>query len=492
MIRLSRLSRSNRTNRLLMLAATCACSLSLLADLASAQGQPQPSGGGAAGDNAGGRGGRQPGNRGDNGNNGGQRGGGGGGFGGMFGGGGRGMMDPSISTEDMDKYGKMLKLTGAQSDAVKALHEAYTQDATNAAQKARDEMDAIREEARDDPSRMSDMGELFTKFRTKRTAMETAFFGDVKATLTPEQQSVWPMVERTRRRETTMNRGQMSGERADLIKIVDGLKLSTDAHKPTEPILDQYQIDLDRELILRNEQQEKMQGNMRDLFSGGGDQTKLQKLIEDNRAASSKLRDVNKRYARQVEAVLPDDATKTKFNEEVRRESFPNIYRGQQYATRIAEAAGAMEGVSAEQKTTISDIKDRYTRDVAAINTKMEAEYEKRESTITAAELMGRFGGGGGGGGGQRGGGGMIDSEELTTLRDQRRELDTATVDKIQALLTEDQKTKLPQRNGGRGDNAPGGNGNGGGNDGNGGNGGGNRNRNRPATQPPAAPTGRT
>ncbi len=485
-----RLPCSNRTNRLLMLAATCACSLSLLADLASAQGQPQPSSGGAAGDNAGGRGGRQPGNRGDNGNNGGQRGGGGGGFGGMFGGGGRGMMDPSISTEDMDKYAKMLNLTGAQSDAVKALHEAYTQDATNAAQKARDEMDAIREEARDDPSRMSDMGELFTKFRTKRTAMETAFFGDVKATLTPEQQSVWPMVERTRRRETTMNRGQMSGERADLMKIVDGLKLSTDAHKPTEPILDQYQIDLDRELILRNEQQEKMQGNMRDLFSGGGDQSKLQKLIEDNRAASSKLRDVNKRYARQVEAVLPDDATKAKFNEEVRRESFPNIYRGQQYATRIAEAAGAMEGVSAEQKTTISDIKDRYTRDVAAINTKMESEYEKRESTITAAELMGRFGGGGGG---QRGGGGMIDSEELTTLRDQRRELDTATVDKIQALLTEDQKAKLPQRNGGgRGGDQGGGNGAGGNGGGNGGTGGGNRNRNRPATQPPAAPTGRT
>lgn len=484
----------NRMNRLLTLAATCACSLSFLADLASAQSQPQPSGGGAAGDNNSGRGGRQPGNRGgngggNNGGNGGQRGGGGGGFGGMFGGG-RGMMEASVSTEDMEKYGKMLNLTAAQHDAVKALHEAYTQDATAVAQKMRDEMDALREEARDDPSRMSEMGEMFTKFRTKRTAMETAFFSDVKATLTPEQMNTWPTVERTRRRETTMNRGLMSGERADLVKIVDGLKLTADAHKPTAAILDQYQVDLDRELILRNEQQDKMQGNMRDLFSGGGDQAKLQKMIEDGRAAAIKLRDVNKRYARQIEAVLPDDATKAKFNEEVRRESFPNIYRGQSYASRVAESAGAIEGVSAEQKASITDIKDRYTRDLASINSKMESEYEKRESTITAAELMGRFGGGGGG---QRGGGGnVIDSEELNTLRDQRRDLETSTVEKIQALLNEEQKAKLPQRNagGGRGGDQGGGNagGNGGGN---GGNGGGNRNRNRPATPQPA-PTGRT
>lgn len=481
----------NRTNRLLTLAATCACSLSFLADLASAQGQPQPGGGGAAGTG----GGRQPGGRGGNnngGNNGGQRGGGGGGFGGMFGGGGRGMMEASVSTEDMTKYGKMLNLTAAQNDAVKALHEAYVQEATTAAQKMRDEMDAIREEARDDPSRMSEIGEMFTKFRTKRQAMETAFFSDVKATLTPEQQNVWPTVERTRRRETTMNRGLMSGERADLVKIVDGLKLSADAHKPTEQILDQYQIDLDRELILRNEQQEKMQGNMRDLFTGGGDQTKLQKMIEDGRAAAVKVRDVNKRYARQIEAVLPDDATKAKFSEEVRRESFPNIYRGQSYASRVAESAGSIEGVSAEQKASITDIKERYTRDLAALNQKMETEYEKRESTITAAELMGRMGGGGGGG--QRGGGGMIDSEELNTLRDQRRDLETSTVEKIQALLNEEQKAKLPQRGnggGGGGRGAGGDQGGGGAGGGAGGNGGGNRNRNRPANQQPA-PTGRT
>lgn len=467
--------------RLLTIAATCACSLSFLADFACAQGQPQPGGGGAAG----GRGQNRGGNNAQPGDRGGQRGGGGGMFGGF---GGRGM-EAAVSTDEMTRYGKMLSLTPAQNDAVNKLHEAYVAEATTAAEKMRDEMTALREEARDDPAAREDMATMFQKFRTKRQTMETGFFNDVKETLTPEQKNQWPVVERTRRRETTMNRGLMSGERADLVRIVDGLKLSADQQKPVTPILDQYQIDLDRELIARNEQQEKMQGGVRVLFTGGGDQTKMQKMIEEGRAAANKVREVNRRYARQIDSAITDETMRAKFDEQVRRESFPNIYRGNSQASRTVEAASAIDGLSAEQKTGIAEIKDRYTRDLGSINQKMEGAYEKRESTITAAEIVGNFGGGGGGGG-RMGGGGMIDSEELTTLREQRRDLETSTVEKINAVLTEEQKAKMPQRDQGgrRGGGMNEGGGNGGGN---GGNGGGRRNRpNNNAPQP--APNGRT
>jgi Spy/CpxP family protein refolding chaperone len=480
----------NRIPRLLTIAAACACSLSMLAERAHAQGQPQPQNGGGSDS------GRQPSARGRGTNSGAnaqppaQRGGGqgGGGFGGgMFGGGGRAMFEPSVSAEDMDRYGKMLNFSKSQGEAVKALLDAYSQEFNTAAQKARDQMDALREEARDDPSVRTEIGELFAKFRTKRTEMETGFFNDVKATLTPEQQTTWPVVERTRRRESTMNRGLMSFERADLVKIIDDLKLASEARKPVSPILDQYQVDLDRALIVRNDAQDKLQGNMRDLFNPGGDQTKAQKMFEDGRAASTKVREVNKRYARQVEAALPDDATRTKFNEVVRRESFPLIYRPS-YANRVVDAAGAIDGLSPEQKTTIAEIKDRFNRELTGLNQKMETAYEQREQTITIADLMSRFGGGGGaGGGGQRGGGGfgMIDSEELSTMRDQRRELETTTVEKIQALLNEEQKAKLPQRGAGGGGRGMGGD--------NGGGGGGGQRRARPGnTQPTTPPNGRT
>ncbi len=474
----------NRLSRLLTISVACVGSTTILADLAWAQGGAGGQGQGQQPRQPGGRqpGGNNPGG-GGGGGGGGQRGGGGGGFGGMFGGGGGGgrqMFDqPSVTSEDMTKYGKILELTKSQQDAIKTLHTGYAQEYTAAATKARDEVDAIREEARDDPSRFQDLRDVFTKFQAKRTEMETSFFNDVKDTLTPAQKDKWPVIERTRRRESTIGRGLMSGERVDLVKIVDNLKLAADARKPVDPILDEYQIDLDRALVARNAVQDKLQEQFRDvreIMSGGGDTTKMQKAIEDGRAAGNKVREVNKRFARQVETALPDEATRTKFNEEVRKESFPTIYRGNSYATRVVDSAAALESLTAEQKMSIKQIKDQYTRELGGINQKSETAYEQREQSITAADIMSRFGGGGGGGGGgQRGGGGMVDSEELTALREQRRELENSTVEKIQNLLNEEQKAALPQRGGRGGDNAPagggaGGRGNNGGNDNGGGN----------------------
>lgn len=471
------------------LAAISACSLFVIADLAGAQ---QP-GGGQPGGNQPGGGQGQRGNRGGGG--GGGPGGGGGGFmgGGMFGGG-RAMFDPSVSNEDMDKYGKLLNLSKAQQTAAKSLHDAYVQDYTAAAEKVRDEMDAIREDAREDPSRFQEIGDLMAKFRTKRAEMEKSFFNDVKATLTPEQQNQWPSIERLRRRETSMGRGMMSGERVDLIKIVDGLKLTAEQHKPVEPVLEQYSVDLDRELVARNEYQDKMQTGMRDLFGPNADPAKAEKMITDGRAVANKLREVNKRYARQVENTLPDEAAKAKFQREVRKETYPQIYRGSR-ATRQIDEAMNLKSLSAEQKASIEEIKTRLDRDVAGVNQKMETAYEQREQTITAADIMGRFGGGGGQGGGRggRGGFGMVDSEELTTLRDQRDEMEKAAVDKVMAVLNEEQKAEIPQ--GGRGGRGGRGGDAGGDNGGGGSNGGGNapRRGGRPGgANPPAAPTGRT
>jgi uncharacterized membrane protein YgcG len=302
-----------------------------------------------------------------------------------------------------------------------------------------------------------------------------------------------------RRRETTMNRGLLSGERVDLVKIVDGLKLTADAKKPVDSVLEQYQVDLDRELIARNDVQDKMQGNFRDLMQ---DPDKAEKAFQDGRAAATKLRDVNKRYSRQVENALPDDTTKAKFEEEVHKASFPMIYRNSR-TNRTIDAALKLETLSPEQKSSINTIKDSFNKELGGLRSKMETAYESREQSVTAADMMGRFGGGnrggggdtgGGQGGGRRGGGafGPVSSPELDTLSTQQDDLEKATTDKINAILTPEQKAELPQQGqGGRGGRrTDGGNDNGGGG---GTGGGGNRPRGgRPGTTPAPAPSGRT
>ena len=79
------------------------------------------------------------------------------------------------------------------------------------------------------------------------------------------------------------------------------------------------------------------------------------------RAAATKLRDVNKRYARQVETTLPDEATKTKFNDEVRKASFPSIYRSSR-GIRTVDDAAKLTSLTPEQKTSIDTIKEQFTK----------------------------------------------------------------------------------------------------------------------------------
>lgn len=390
-------------------------------------------------------------------------GGGGGGFGGMGGFGGGRMFDVSVTTVEMDRYGKMLGLDKQQQEAVKLLHDAYAADFAAQADKMRTKMEDMRQEAREaqDPSMWQQMGEEMQKFRTKRTEMENAFFDDVKAVLTPAQAEKWPTVERTRRRESTIGRGLMSGERVDLVKVVDDLKLSDAAKAPLNAVLDQYSADLDRELVARNAVYDEAQNSFRDMFTGNMDQAKMTKTFEDGRAAALKVRDVNNRFARQIEPLLPEDK-RAAFADTVRRESFPTVYRTSQ-ATRVVEAAPKIDTLTAEQKQIIQSIVDTFNRESAAINKQLETAIVEREASIKPDEIMGRFGMGGGGGGGGRGGfgGGMFDSEKISELRTQRRDLETATVDKIRAALTEEQQAELPQRGGDRGD-AGGGDGRGG------------------------------
>jgi hypothetical protein len=378
------------------------------------------------------------------GDGGGRRGGGpGGGFGGMFG---RGGFEPSITSRDMDRFGQILAFDAEQKEVVNTLLEAYQQNFTTAAKAIRDKMEAVREEFREtqDPSVWESFGTEMQKFRSKSQEMETGLFNDIKAVLTPQQAEQWPHIERTHRRERTIGRGLMSGERVDVIRIIDDLKLTDEQKAPLATVLDQYETDLDRELVTRNAVQEEAIGQFQQMFRGGGDQDAIQKLWDRGREASMRVRDVNNRYARQVEPMLPEDK-RAEFAAQVQRESFPMIYRPS-YATRIVDTAAGFEDLDENQKAAIATIKESFGRQLDSINKQMEDAWKKREESITPQDMMRGFGRGGGG------------DDQTETLRDQRRTLETETIDKVRALLTPEQAAKLPERDArGGGQGGPGG-----------------------------------
>lgn len=346
-----------------------------------------------------------------------------------FGGGMREMMNaPVINARDLERVTKVLTLTTDQLEVVKTLHEGFAAQARQITEGTQAQMEKAREEFREsrDPEVFQSLRPVMEKARADRKKAEQEFMSDIQAVLTPEQQAKWPSFERATRRETTLRQGLMSGERVDLFRLIEKLELAPEAIEPLKPVLDGYEADLDRELVTRakvyEESMEKM-SRLRDM----GDMEAMQEVIEKGREASVRVRDVNRRYARQVKDLLPTDKREA-FEADVKRESFPDVYR-ESLATRAITAAMGFADITPDQKEQIMAMRESYTRTLDAVNTKLAAAIEENEMTFNISQMMQRRG----------------EESPVGQLRTERRDLDRSTIEKLRGILTEAQVERLPQ-----------------------------------------------
>lgn len=362
---------------------------------------------------------------------------GGGMMGGMMGGG-----DAVISENQLEKYAKIAGMSEDQTQAATMLHEGYQAQVRELQDAMRSKMEAARDAFREsgDPSEFQALREEMTKVRADRKKLDTSFMNDVKALLTDEQVAKWSKVEMAMNRDQLLRRGMLSGERVDLFRLVDDLELAEESRKPVDELLSQYEVDLDRELVKRDAFTEKVITQMDELRE---DPAKAQAMLEEGRTAGVRVRDVNRRYARQISDMLPAES-KAAFDTAFQRESFPTVYR-ESSVTRGVNAAMGFDDLTEEQRGKLQEISAKYTREAATLNEKLAKAEEENEMTMTADRMMG----------GRRGG----DGEEtpLQLARQERRELDRKTNEALREVLTESQREKLPRnemrdgRGGGRG-----------------------------------------
>lgn len=353
--------------------------------------------------------------------------------------GGRDGMLPAINSRQVDHYSKLLNLSKDQKDSATALLEGYSQQAAIAGKAMREAGDKARQEFQDsgDPAVWNKVRDSMTKFRDDRKKLDDSFMNDFKSLLSPEQQQKWPAVERASRRDATLRWGRLSGERVDLVDLVEKLKLSADASAQINPVLAQYEEDLDRELVRRNEVYEGAMQKMMDLFRNG-DMDEAQKVMEKGREAGLRVRDVNRKYARQIEDLLNEEQ-KTTFNTEFRKESFPDAYRPS-YSQRAVDAAIAFKDLTSEQKDKLADLSKSVTKDMDTNSTKLAAATEESELKFNLRDMMGR---------------GWRQEGPVADLRKDRRDLDRKALDSLKAILSPEQTARLPERD--AEDNGPGG-----------------------------------
>jgi hypothetical protein len=262
--------------------------------------------------------------------------------------------------------------------------------------------------------------------RDARKKIEETFASDMKLILTPEQVERWPAVERAQRRDQTLRRGFLSGERVDLFVLVEEAKLPEEAAAAVKPVLDQYDVDMDRELAKRNDTYENSFEKMGELRREG-DMEGLQELIKEGREAGARVRDLNRRFARQLTDLLPEDQ-KPVFEMAFKRASFPEVYRPTQ-ASRAITAAIGFDDITDAQKEQLNALNARYSRDLEGVNEKLAKGIEEGEMNFDMGNFMNR------------------DREEgpLADLRRERRDVDRTAMDEVRKILTAEQQERLPK-----------------------------------------------
>ena len=352
-----------------------------------------------------------------------------GGRGGMGGGMMEGML-PQISSRQVEKFSKILSLSSDQKEAAEALLEGYSGQTAAAAKAMRDAGQRARDEFREtnDPAVFEKMQESATKFRDDRKKLDDTFLSDLKSILTPEQAAKWPQVERTHRRDSTLRWGRLSGERVDLVELAEQQQLAADLASQVAPLLEQYQEDLDRELTRRNE---VYQGAMEKMMEvrRTGDMEAMQDMVEKGREAGRRVRDVNRRYFRQMLEAMPEDK-RAAFEASFNQQSYPDIYR-KGYASRVSEAANGMADLTPEQKEQLAAVVKRFDETLSPLQAKLVAATEESEANFNITEMMAR---------------GWNQEGPLADLREERRDLERKLIDDIRKVLTDDQETRLPER----------------------------------------------
>jgi len=158
-----------------------------------------------------------------------------------------------------------------------------------------------------------------------------------------------------------------------------------------------------------------------------GDFEKMQEVIERGREASVRVRDVNRKYARQVAGMLPEDL-KAKFDDAFKRESFPDVYR-ESLTQRSVDAALGFADITEDQKNSITTIKSNLERDLKSLNDELAAAIEEGEMTFNIGQGFGNR-----------------DRGPSGDLRREKRDLENTSMEALKKVLTPEQIERMPKR----------------------------------------------
>ncbi len=386
-------------------------------------------------------------------------------------GGQRGQDSAPVTKAELERYSQILGLDADQTEAAQMLLEAtlaeFEESERKGEEQRRELLDGVRaarEEGKpfDHTVLQSRMPAIAAAHQEVYDRLEKGFFDDLRSVLTPAQAERWPSLDRQRRRDRTLPDGRLAGEAVDLIRLLEKSGVPAEARSAVEPLVGQYELDLDRALVARNQAVETATSVLRrsvpEFGAGpggpGGVQAAMnsedfQQEREESQDARRAVRDVNNRYARQIASALPGEAG-ARFDQAYLAASFPRVLKDP-FVVQALDAAAGFEDLTPEQKAQVESIRESWRRESDVVNArwidaiKSGEETQGVDATLPAAQL-------------ERLAAARGETSPISEAQKARRDLEGRLMDRLKGVLSDAQRDRLPKpRQRGRSVQLPGG-----------------------------------
>ncbi len=296
--------------------------------------------------------------------------------------------EPRFTTKDLDRAMGLLAISDAERSSLTELHEAYLAEFAVSCQKMRTYMEQYQEAVNDQPASehtWDEWRESWEKFEKHGDRLGEQFISDLKIALTPEQLERWSRVEQRMYRQKFYGRGWLTGERVDLVELVESLKVDHAVENRLDPILQRYETEFDSALRARQEFMDTKLEEAGKLWEAR-DMERLDAYYREGREVCLRVRDANLRTARLIAAELPTDL-KDRFQAEFNLHAFGEIYAPTN-GERLLTAARGLDDLSPQQREQVDEIAQRLEGGLRVVRERWATAQLKYETDRTIAQVM--------------------------------------------------------------------------------------------------------
>jgi hypothetical protein len=343
-----------------------------------------------------------------------------------------------ITKRSMERFCELLALSEDSRGSAMSLHEGYIAERKSVRAERQQEILAIQKQAQDDgddSAFISKLPEVTTRGEKRLREIESRFMNDFKLLCdAPDADERWERVERARRRETVLRIGASAMGGVDLLEVLREMKPDATDAAAIDALCLEYEGDLDRALLAKQRLLDEQAANGPKSLTDF-DPEEMEKSRIAMKEAATQIADLNTSHARKIGAVM-SDGTRMRFEQLLKERSYPRIYRQSKVAKDLVAALGFAD-LTEDQRKSLESMREQYDREVQTLNEAWESAVRAQDDA--GADVAVSFGGSVG----------MLrmgdEPEPIARARKAKKDNDAATREKLSAVLTPEQRERLPK-----------------------------------------------